>query len=437
MNQVKQFAPINAANEHYDLLNKTTYGLTWSFDLASKWSIALSSRDADLPARLSALNGKTDTYLAVNQFNGKRCILNLSALNTCFTDIDLPNITPDGVRQFIDDAMLPPASLIVMSGRGAHAYWVFPEAEKKGRQPLWRAIQESINTKLNAVGCPADRKAMDPARVLRVVGSINSKVNTTVVGYPTDYRWTLDELAEWVDAEPPVPRITPGQVRSLSVARADRRMPSVGMSRHIGNRWHLVIGDLKALLDECRGKMPVGYRNEWLFIYAVAVSWFADADNLQSDLLNAIQSCGLNEADALASVQSVISRAVADKALLPDENGLFAPASRYKFKRQTLWARFEPLVQSLALAKGVTISNMVDLMDLRAIVPEGTRHARRLERQATKRDCQARADYLASFENSAEKVQPWIALNISRATFYRRQAATLTAPSQIPLDLNA
>ena len=44
--------------------------------------------------------------------------------------------------------------------------------------PLWKAVEEYLYNQLKQFG--ADRQALDPTRILRVPGSINSKSNTVV-----------------------------------------------------------------------------------------------------------------------------------------------------------------------------------------------------------------------------------------------------------------
>ena len=59
--------------------------------------------------------------------------------------------------------------------------------------PLWKAIEEYLYSVLKPFG--ADRQALDPTRILRVPGSINSKSKTTVkVIEQYDYIYDLREI---------------------------------------------------------------------------------------------------------------------------------------------------------------------------------------------------------------------------------------------------
>ncbi|MFU7518139.1 DNA-binding response regulator, partial [Clostridium sp. HCS.1] len=68
-------------------------------------------------------------------------------------------------------------NLIVDSGRGLYLIWLINSVPGKAL-PLWKAVEEYLYSVLKRFG--DDRQALDPTRVLRVPGSINSKSGTYV-----------------------------------------------------------------------------------------------------------------------------------------------------------------------------------------------------------------------------------------------------------------
>jgi len=63
------------------------------------------------------------------------------------------------------------------SGRGLYLIWTI-EIVPKMALPLWKAIENYFYKVLKELG--ADPKALDPTRVLRVGGTLNTKSNTLV-----------------------------------------------------------------------------------------------------------------------------------------------------------------------------------------------------------------------------------------------------------------
>jgi len=420
-------------NDHYTMLNSTTYGISWiqylpsdeAKDKGARIKIhALSTRRSDLLTLLASCSDQENTFIAVNQFRGKRCIDNLTAFNTLFADVDnVPNCSVDGIREFVEDAGLPPASVIVMSGRGAHVYWLFDHPEKKGNLALWNLVQQNIYDRLTSVGCPADKRCKDAGRILRLIGTVNPKKGVTtpkVFGLDYRHRYTLPDIVDWLDVhvEPvktiPTREVKTNNVRSLVRANAERgRFPKVGTVSGHALRWQKVLHDLRVIKQA--GPIPEGHRNTWLFLYAVAVSWFVDPLYLESDLTNAIADCGLSESEARNSIKSVLDRAVTDKAHWTDPD---VETKRYRFKRETLWSWAEPLIAAVALRSNLTAVDWVIANDIRSLAPEALHISRKAKRHADRIQVKSnRATYLAG---SVEAAKPWEALGISRSTYYRR-----------------
>ena len=115
----------------------------------------------------------------------------LRYLNACYCDMDCYKTGlkwADGVREILqaqDDNIIPPASIIGRSGRGLYLLWLLT-SERQGAQQrafpqeieLYKQINKAIGWKLNKYQprLAVDKNAHDAARILRVPGSVNTKI---------------------------------------------------------------------------------------------------------------------------------------------------------------------------------------------------------------------------------------------------------------------
>lgn len=134
-------------------------------------------------------------------------------LTACFVDLDTahsPHGLTDGqaVGALIDAqdrGVVPPATIIVRSGRGLWALWILRAADGCGpvrawpeKIDAWQRAQRRIGQLFAALA--ADPAARDACRVMRVPGSLNTKarrrvaywIQTDAAGQP--FRYTLPEL---------------------------------------------------------------------------------------------------------------------------------------------------------------------------------------------------------------------------------------------------
>ncbi|HFL3267879.1 TPA: hypothetical protein ACG3I4_003847 [Clostridioides difficile] len=146
------------------------------------------------------IDNKVNVYISHNTFyKPQRRIENIKELNAIFIDIDCYNTkyTKEAVRFFIEkdlNGIIPNPTMLVDSGRGLY-YVLKLEPVPSKALPLWYAIQRYIYNQLKEFG--ADAKALDPTRVLRATGTINSKTQTEVKIIDYDgYTYTLKEIQE-------------------------------------------------------------------------------------------------------------------------------------------------------------------------------------------------------------------------------------------------
>lgn len=142
---------------------------------------------------------KENVYISMNTFyRTLRRIDTIKELTCNYIDLDTYNtkFTNDQILMNLNDnyfgKKIPTPNLVVKSGRGLNLIWSI-EPVPHMALPLWKAIQEYLYKELKEFG--ADRKALDPTRILRVPGSINSKSGTIVEIIETnEYVWSLREI---------------------------------------------------------------------------------------------------------------------------------------------------------------------------------------------------------------------------------------------------
>lgn len=124
-----------------------------------------------------------DIYVTPNTFKGrKRNKANVLQLRLLWQDIDnVKDIeaTIKAIDKLVLEGKLPNYHKIVNSGRGIHVKWIIRDyAGTQKNIKAWESLQRYLYKQLKSLG--ADRNAIDVARVLRIVGSYNSKSNTVV-----------------------------------------------------------------------------------------------------------------------------------------------------------------------------------------------------------------------------------------------------------------
>ena len=140
-----------------------------------------------------------NVYISINTFYSTfRRLEYLKELKAQFIDLDTykTGFTKEQIIMHLEadyfNKSIPRPNLIIDSGRGLYLIWLLNSVPSKAL-PLWKAVEEYLYSVLKPFG--ADRQALDPTRILRVPGSINSKSNTTVnVIEQYDYIYDLREI---------------------------------------------------------------------------------------------------------------------------------------------------------------------------------------------------------------------------------------------------
>ena len=138
---------------------------------------------------------KKDLYVSMNPLllkkgsKPKRDKSNISKLKYLYMDLDFYKLGLDK-KQVINileeqyyEILIPTPTMVIDSGRGLYLLWKINE--HRNAYPRWKSVQEYLYNVLKPLG--ADGTVVtDSARLLRLVGSFNSKSNTEVC--VLDYR---------------------------------------------------------------------------------------------------------------------------------------------------------------------------------------------------------------------------------------------------------
>jgi len=224
-----------------------------------------------------------DSYLSQAEFIApNRRVVNLARIGLLFVDLDCYklNITPDAacwhLLQECDERGIPHPSIVIHSGRGIYAKWILDRTIPRQALPRWNRVQAELVSAFLEIG--ADAGAKDASRVLRIVGTVNTKSNEVVRvihvtrgldGEPV--RYGFDDLADAVlplarDELNAVRRVRQGEIqkrRDLRLVHENRN--TSGLRRFSGRQlaWHR-LEDLRKLA-ELRGGVQEGWRMLWMF----------------------------------------------------------------------------------------------------------------------------------------------------------------------------
>ncbi|MCR8747266.1 DNA-binding response regulator [Romboutsia lituseburensis] len=146
------------------------------------------------------ING-INAYVSQNTFyRPQRRIENIKELRAVYIDIDCYNskYTKEAVKYFLENDLygskIPVPNYLIDSGRGLY-YIILIKPVPSMALPLWYAVQRYLYNVLKPFG--ADANALDPTRVLRIVGTLNSKSGTCVeVLDSNNYEYSLREIQE-------------------------------------------------------------------------------------------------------------------------------------------------------------------------------------------------------------------------------------------------
>jgi hypothetical protein len=386
---------------------------------------------ADLGYVVRQLEGEPDVYLTQNRFFGRRRLVSrLAELDALFVDLDYyktdhaeahPQHVVNLALEALELARIPSPSFAVASGRGLALVWLHGPVPRAAL-PRWRACQQMLWQTLRHLG--ADRLASDAARVLRLVGTRNSRSGTLVTCIsPVGETWDFDQLADEIL---PLPR---AELIALRLERARRRAAGQGVSKERGIRrparwfdsaglWELRLAELQRLRDHrWFGILPEGQRDIWMLLAGVATSYLVPAPMVHREIMAlADQATGgcWREQETSSRMSKVIARAEqAARGEKIDYCGREVDP-RYRFRTSTIIEMLE-----------ITEAEMRACGFRHLVSPEMRREQHRLTKQERRRTSGMvpRDEYEA---NSITQLKPWESEGISRRTWYRQRGTGLS-----------
>ena len=257
-------------------------------------------------------------YMSVSTFyKPYRRIECIKELNAILIDLDTYNkgISKEkalmNLKENYFNTEIPIPSLTIDSGRGLYLLWLINSVPSMAL-PLWKAIEENFYDKLKELG--ADRQALDPTRILRVVGSINTKSNTVVkVLEEYDYVYDLREIQEGYLPELKPKEKKKGRPKKTAFIFRERSL------------YHARIQDIIKIC-ELREYDLRGHREFILFLYRYYLCYFTeDVQKALEDTLelNMMFRYPLSEKEAKTATRSA-------ETVYKSKN------KEYKYKNETL-----------------------------------------------------------------------------------------------------
>lgn len=171
--------------------------------------------------------------------SAKRLKENVAEIAFLHADIDLKDVLDSlsDVLRKLGQLRLPP-SIIVKSGNGVHAYWLFKEAMERDH---FDRIEDALRLLADTVG--GDTSVCEVARLMRMPGSHNTKQGAytavTIEHLDSSRRYELDDLEEWLSETSPVilrkerPSATPTDNPFLIAAAQLGFKPSIDVERRL------------------------------------------------------------------------------------------------------------------------------------------------------------------------------------------------------------
>ncbi len=295
---------IRTPGEHGELLHGGGKGLVAIAHRteSERWRERVHGVEAALELLKGCPVGQSNVYLSTQRFRGRRRVAYLLSLSELYADLDyyrIPELADAAPRRVLELALkalsgagIPEPSLAISSGRGLYLLWLHG-AIPRSALPRWAACQREICRTLKHLG--ADPMAVDAARVLRVIGTLNGEAAAMVEAItPAGEAWDFNRLADRV-----LP-LTRAELHDLRVQRALRGARSPSSSPQTppegftaATLWEARLSDLQRL-KESRwfGEPMPDFRDRWLFIAGVGMSWLAIPAVLQRELFALAREVG-------------------------------------------------------------------------------------------------------------------------------------------------
>ncbi len=349
----------------------------------------------------------------------------LDIYHTEFKDISKEDFI-EKVLNYCFENKIPEPNLMIYSGNGFYLKWLFSEKCNKYEFTLdkYKIAQKSINQLFQFLG--ADSKALDASRVLRLPGSINSKTGKKCeVIYFNDERKSAQDLFEafsqFYTPEPEKPKKPrskkvvadetekqekPVKQRFLLVKRDSSKAPVKTLnSLHLAKARY---DDLKKLI-EIRNNNIENSRMSFLFwlLNFKALCGSTNFVDFESDAYEIAEKLNFKKNEWSFDELSTLEKKVKKhndgyKKVVKQNDEYFKLSNLYTPKNQTLIDIFQITDE--------------EQKKLKTIISTSEKNSRRAKK---------RLDSGMKPQTGEAKSEPWLALGISRRTYYSRKKAGL------------
>ncbi|MDB5530752.1 MAG: hypothetical protein JWR51_3855 [Devosia sp.] len=394
-----QIAALHYPDDHHSVGNfVVARRVSWA---DRPWQESSWSVDHAAAAGSAVEPGEADVYVSMNSFWGhRRRISSVKNIGAAFVDVDYrkrvrwEDSAPEAVfwsaMRVLDERNMPAPSYAVSTGNGLCLVWLHSWLPAQAL-PRWNAVQSHLAEALADFG--ADRKALDAARVFRIIGSKNARAKdwrneivrpVYVRGDPERLRQDAYDFDDLADEILPLRR---AELRSLQAERARRRaeldataLPRPATYLTSATYYEAVLTDLHRLrrYRHAGGVLPSGARDEWLFLAACAMAHTAPPDVVAREIASlAIELGGWRDTEARSRMSAVLRRAKAAAAgeQWPGPGG--QPADpRYRFKATTIVGRLEVTADEMREAQLRVLVDPDRRRELKTIRTRESRHRR-------------------------------------------------------------
>lgn len=269
-------------SEHFQLLHGRHGARVAVCESVSRWKEGLYEHDeaGEFVGRYAAA-GARNVYQSQCGFGARRKVEALAVITSCWVDLDAYKVgrhddTPDGLLDAAAELApwLPPPTAVIHSGRGWYLSWVFDRPLAPEHLARWQWVQDALIAALAPLG--ADGACRDVSRVLRVVGTVNTKSGRPVSGYQ--------------QTATPIPFSV--LERAVRGAQRPAEAPKREASERQRQQFLRGAGLAQARMTDChalaalRGSPRLAdYRSRLLYAYALAGAWYwGDRQQAESEL---------------------------------------------------------------------------------------------------------------------------------------------------------
>ena len=417
-----------------------------------QWSYPVS----DARAVLEAHKGLIDCYVSTNESTFKRREADVNALTMLTCDLDTyksEKYHSTSHERLITDvkavcvSFCLPYPSIVYSGNGYYLKWIFiskvkvnpnsyvSKIDKKKREfqivtpiDVWKAAQIAINRIFTDFG--SDTNALDASRVLRMCGTINSKTGKMAELLEFNEKVSYEEMLEIlkphttsddINSLSPLPKIKSEKEKkkpALEVVKFESVEKSLKNTPHKNfipkNRLSLAIERYKDLLKLIKlrgGVVQEGQRMNFLLwiLNFKCIAGAVHIGNFDEEALkmgNKIFNGDDFGLDDLSTLRNKLEEYNLRRAKNPQDFNKFETIPLYTPTSQTLIAKL-----NITKDEQAHLKTIIDKDEVK-------------ERAKNRKYNERRAKGMKEQEGDKD-TQPWLALGISRRTYYTRKKSGL------------